>query len=126
MKKLIIASGGVNGGIIEGCNPMPQNYFLLDSSNINNSSKEIKPLLKIVPNPISLNFTIYVYHPSDDILIIELLDSSGRTLEKVVENNKKSGVYEFNINDFYFQPGLYFCKYSNSNSTITEKFVKSQ
>lgn len=124
--KRFIASGGVNGGIIEGCNPMPQNYFLLDSSNINNSSKEIKPLLKIVPNPISLNFTIYVYHPSDDILIIELLDSSGRTLEKVVENNKKSGVYEFNINDFYFQPGLYFCKYSNSNSTITEKFVKSQ
>lgn len=123
--KSFIANGKSTGSIIEGCYPMPNNHSLQLTNSVN-FEVETEPIIQVIPNPVSLDFCIEVFHPKNDFMLIELFDSQGHLINKIIESETISGKYEFQINGFNFQPGLYFCRYTNSKETITRKFIKQQ
>jgi PKD repeat protein len=120
-----IVQGGSVGYTIEGCEPMPNNYSLLITDDETTAIKT-KPELEVLPNPVSESFQIKVNHPVDDYLLLELFDAQGRLIQEITKGEKTTGYYYFQINNFDVKSGLYFCRYTNSQETITRKFIKKQ
>jgi hypothetical protein len=119
-----IAGSASDGATLEGCYQSSNFYYVA----IHDPSTDINlgPELNITPNPVSDIFTIIVTHNVSDLLKLEIFDSNSRLIKTAYNDYTEPGIYEFEVKDFNFNPGLYFCRYSNSQQTISEKFIRTQ
>ena len=112
-------------GIIESCNEISSKLITQDTSN----NKELtidKPSLEVFPNPVGERFRIKINHPKDGHALLQLFDSHGRLIKILLNANKPSGCYAFEVRNFNVKPGMYFCKYTTNNTSLSEKIIKTQ
>jgi PKD repeat protein len=119
-----IAGSASDGATLEGCYHN-QNFYNVVNDNPS-TDNNLEPELKITPNPVSDIFTIIVTHNVGDFLRLEIFDSNSRLIKTVYNDYIEYGIYEFQVNDFNYNPGMYYCRYSNSQQTISEKFIRTQ
>jgi PKD repeat protein len=119
-----IAGSASDGAILEGCYQNSNFYYV--ANDIPPTEINLDPELNITPNPVSELFTIIVTHNVNDFLRLEIFDSNSRLIKTVYNDYAELGVYEFQVSEFNFNPGMYFCRYSNSQQTLSEKFIRIQ
>ena len=79
--------------------------------------------LKIFPNPVNENSAISFNSPTNDIITIQLIDLTGRILQKI---NYRITIGEnvIGLNTLDLNKGNYFCTVKGKNLNLTCKFTK--
>ncbi|MBS4013270.1 MAG: T9SS type A sorting domain-containing protein [Bacteroidetes bacterium] len=77
----------------------------------------------IFPNPAIFNTTIEIITKSDGVLKLEILDSKGRVIEVLHNQNKPAGKYSFVIDSSHIYPGIYFCKLEINQYSYVAKLM---
>jgi PKD repeat protein len=110
---------------IESCNEVSSKLITQDT--VNKKSLSInKPSLKVFPNPVGKRFKVKINHPKDGYALIQLLDTQGKLIKTIMDDNKPAGCYAFEVLNFNLKPGMYFCKYITNDISLSEKIIKSQ
>ncbi|HOE05174.1 MAG TPA: PKD domain-containing protein [Bacteroidales bacterium] len=122
-----VAYAGIDGNTIEGCHQIQYaNNRIADKVSEVDMETKKRASLDVVPNPVSENFRVVVNHPFDDFLLLQIFDSHGRFIQELSNSNQTAGFCVFQVTNFNVSPGLYFCRYTNSQNSITRKFIKKQ
>lgn len=79
--------------------------------------------IKIFPNPVNENSVISFNSPSNDIITIQLIDLTGRVLQKT-NHRITAGENIIRFNTTELNGGNYFCNISGKTVNYTCKFIK--
>lgn len=80
-------------------------------------------LLQNYPNPFNPITTISYQLPKDEFMKLKVYDTLGNEIITLVNEYKKSGVYNINFDGSNFASGIYYYRLSADNFTETKKFV---
>ncbi|MFO7790830.1 MAG: PKD domain-containing protein [Bacteroidales bacterium] len=110
---------------IESCESISSKLISSDTAS-NKSSSINKASLKVFPNPVVERFKVKINHPKDGHALIQLFDTQGRLIKTIMDENKSSGCYAFEVRNFNVKPGMYFCKYTTNDISLSERIIKTQ
>ena len=82
--------------------------------------------LKIVPNPVSGNFSVIYKSFEDDKVTIQIMDITGRVLHTLKENVNRGQNVIYLQNLPNWPAGVYFLSVQNKDEVKREKFVKTR
>ncbi|HKO81951.1 MAG TPA: PQQ-dependent sugar dehydrogenase [Chitinophagaceae bacterium] len=82
--------------------------------------------LRIVPNPVSSNFSVIYTSLQDDKVTIQITDMAGRVLHTLQENVNRGQNVIYLQNLPNWSSGVYFLSIQNKEETKREKFVKTR
>ncbi len=79
----------------------------------------------VYPNPFNPSTIITFQLPSYGYVSLKVYDMIGREVATIVDENKQSGVYSYQLstNTFQWPSGIYFCRMISQNYAETKKIV---
>ncbi|MEZ5027135.1 MAG: T9SS type A sorting domain-containing protein [Chitinophagales bacterium] len=80
-------------------------------------------ILNIYPNPASINPTVTVFSPNDDIVETTIMDVLGRKI-KAQSTKLIKGNNSFDLQTEDLASATYLIRFQSNNTTVTKKFVK--
>lgn len=80
-------------------------------------------ILNIYPNPASINPTVTVFSPNDDIVETTIMDVLGRKI-KTQSTKLIKGNNSFDLQTEDLASATYLIRFQSNNTTVTKKFVK--
>lgn len=89
----------------------------------NNSIQKTYELKQNYPNPFNGITTIQYYVPEESLVNIKLYDLIGREIKTLVDENKKPGWYEIELNANDLTSGVYFYKMTANDFVSTKKIM---
>ncbi len=78
---------------------------------------------KVYPNPAKLLTTIRYSLPAESKISLQLYDISGRLVKTLVDEKKKSGIYNINFNSKTLSAGVYFLSLQTNSKRLIERLV---
>lgn len=78
---------------------------------------------QVHPNPCNQLIVISYQLPAKSKISLKIFDVCGKVIEKLVDGDKEAGYHIVNWNAKEYPNGVYFCRFKNSKSIITKKFV---
>ncbi len=97
--------------------PFPISEYSVNAPLISNNAKS--KLVRVIPNPVSGNATIYYKVPKAGIVKLEIYNSNGILIKELVNTKLDAGEYESSIYNDVLNTGIYLYKYSIDKS-VTE------
>ena len=79
--------------------------------------------IEIYPNPAKTLTAIRYSLPAESKISLQLYDISGRLVKTLVNESKKSGIYNVNLNTKILSAGVYFLSLQTESRRIIEKIV---
>ena len=100
------------------------NYPIL---NIKNNATDYLTQLSfnLYPNPSNENTKITFMLTKSSNVKLELINTLGNQITKIVENNFNEGWQTINLNTSGLSDGIYYCKMTVNSNTITKKLIVS-
>jgi hypothetical protein len=108
-----------SGQIWKSC--VKEDYIEILTVGLESKTPLKKNRLNIYPNPFSENITIYYCSDAQDIITIQLLDNSFRTVSEIVKNQimqKGENVWNWNMQS-KIEKGLYYVLFT----TQSKKYI---
>lgn len=102
-------------------------YALGDTIIISDLSEKINPIpsvINVYPSPFTDNLTITYTIQEKSRVELEMYNSSGKLISKVVNEVQQQGKQEIVFNTTDLPAGIYFCVLTTVQSTITKKIIK--
>ncbi|MBA3900051.1 MAG: T9SS type A sorting domain-containing protein [Bacteroidetes bacterium] len=89
-----------------------------------NKIEDLKSDVKVYPNPFTSNINLSYTVTSSGIVEINLYDSMGQLVRRVINNQQEIGDYNLTIDGSDLSKGLYFLNITNGTSVISKKLIK--
>jgi len=83
----------------------------------------IHPMLEVYPNPAKRLTAIRFSLPAESKVSLQLYDISGRLVKTLVNESKKSGIYNVPLNTEMLSAGVYFLSLETKEKRIIERVV---
>ncbi len=102
-----------------------QKFQILDSHTGVQSVAQNGFILKVQPNPLSDNSTIYYEIPEgyNKQITIALYDLQGKKVETVFQQKQKAGKFSIPLNSKQLKAGMYFCRLTSTNEVLNVKVL---
>lgn len=100
------------------------NYKYYELSNLVSIGVPIRyELLQNYPNPFNPSTTIKYTIPNDNFVQIKIYDLKGSEVSTLVNEFKKAGYYQIQLNATMLSSGMYFYKMTTDNFNSTKKMI---
>lgn len=99
-----------------------QPIFYDDKTNIDVSELS-KLSLKCYPNPFVTELTISYSLVKDDYVAIQIFDYTGKEVKTLYNQYQEKGDYNLELNGNDLEEGMYYCKLTTSDQSLTNKIV---
>ena len=80
-------------------------------------------LLPITPNPTSGILTVDFVIPVIGMVVVSVVDLSGRVIERVLDDCLEEGMHSIGLTLDHIPTGVYLVRLNTGTATVTEKFV---
>ena len=109
---------------IDNCTPaLSDNGMRNEEIAVSNTLVQETDLI-LRPNPTRVETTIQFYLPETSNAILEVYNSTGNLVNRLVENSiLGKGEYSFSLRTDNFQSGIYFIILRTNNNTISKKLI---
>jgi len=95
-------------------------------SGIQNSGSGVPLELELkqnFPNPFNPSTSIYFDLPKNSFVTLSIYNSTGKEIEKIVNQNLQTGSYKVTFDGSKLSSGLYFYRLVSENNSITKKML---
>ncbi|MDD2890911.1 MAG: T9SS type A sorting domain-containing protein [bacterium] len=97
--------------------------FFIDLPAVSEMANEYKTSMKITPNPVISYATLSYQLPVKAKTSLKIYDVGGRLVKTLINEEKKAGSYNVNLDARSLPPGIYFAKIICGNRSFTQKLT---